>query len=367
MKIRKAWSVKKCYQGLSESGLGKARSVERFVWMVKESLVKTYGNLDSALGNIEIMVPYEIGIRDLDSVFRLTAVKFNLEELRSLIEFISGNKRKMIRFSELAKVLRECTWVTPIKIDLEKSLGFQDASTFTDTITIEKHSLRLALYKGLNEKFNDFVEAFKWTTKNSTVTYFQFTKLLNYLNIPATEIILKDFFGKISLKGHITLEKFKAIWYNTDDLCMVALCPNRVQLISKYCEKHYLQMQNKGKHLYQNILLHLDSKSQIALGLKLSKMLFPTYKMIRTLITEFSRCMLHKKDWKAIELYLNTKEKPTNLYQDFFLTSLKKTPSASGFAKFQSPTRKNRTSYSVRNLRTIAYTSDTLFITSFGN
>ena len=289
MNIRSAWSVTRCPKYISAREVYNKTSIERMRIRVRNALIKTYGSIEVALNCIEVMLPSEIVTRDLSSVFTLFSLKFSSTETQAFIKFISKTSKDIITFNELCKFLTQEQSSSPLKLTLESSVRelSQSRKLVANTEGSSPYEeLRILLQKHLIEKFDDFIEAFKWTTKSNTITYFHFIRLLNFLNIPSTETILQDFTTKLSFNGHITLEKFKAIWYNDENLCLITLCNNKSKLLSRYCSMHYSLIRKRGKELYKTILGALDVKSQAVVSSKINKLFFPTYKTIKEILSK---------------------------------------------------------------------------------
>ena len=101
--------------------------------------------------------------------------------------------------------------------------------------------------------------------------------------------------------------------------------------------------------------------------LQISKLFYPTYKIIKQILSNFITKKYSKRDWKAIEIYINSKDKENKLFQDFVSTNIKKIPSVAGFSRQLKSSIRNKSASSVRHLKTIAYTNDTAFITCTAN
>ena len=372
MYARGAWSVARCPQYVSSKELSNKTSIERMLIKIRNALTKTYGSIQLALQKIEVMLPSEISSRDLSSILALFSLNFTSAETQAFVKFTSNSSKGSITFGELSKVLTEDLSSPRTKLDINFSQvsvkevsHSKDAATNTET-SLAYEDIRVLLHKHLIEKFDSFIEAFKWTTKSNTITYFQFIRLLNFLNIPNDETIIKELLMKLSCNGHITLERFKAIWYNDENLCIVTLCNNKNKLLSRYCGMHYSLVRRKGKELYKKIIKSLDVKLQAVIASKINKLFFPTYKAIKGILGEVITYKLHKKDWKAIEMYLNSKEKNSDASRKFTVTVIKKSPSSIGLKKLSTIGRYKSTN-SVRYMRTIAYTNDTLFLSTVAN
>jgi hypothetical protein len=257
-----------------------------------------------------------------------------------------------------------------------KSLQFSGLinDTSSHSVAVQAHSypiasyedLRITLAQNLPEKFDNFIKAFKYATTTTSITYFQLLRLFQYLNVNSPEHITKELISRISSKGHISIEKFKTIWYNKNDLCAISLCTKPVESLHSYCGYHLESIKSTGKKIYKSILMSLDTKSQKLLRSQVSKLFYPDTTAIKDLLSAYTGSKYSKNQWESIWFYINSKKNERSAYKDFNVSFIHKTPISRFSERNRKPLRTKSTN-SERTIKVISHTDNTVLISSFFN
>ncbi|OMJ75384.1 hypothetical protein SteCoe_25501 [Stentor coeruleus] len=375
MKLRNSYSVKRAsatrvnYEHYSQF------CIDKFSLRLLIALKEYYGSIDSALVKLEFMLPFEVTTKSFISVLALLRISYTVSEIKNFIVTHSDEGKQSIKYSKLAQVIQQLEKKRCEALQ-EKSKKIITEGTSTDdlvsyqALNAEKEklaniSLRIPLTTSLSENFTNFIEAFKFATSSQTITYFGLLRLLNYLEITYSQSQIHDFMISYSKNGHITLNKFKNIWFGNDNLCIVTTCPCPCELLSKYCKVHLCKIKNKGKIIYKTILKGLDQKSQTLLKIHTKKLFYPSVKMIKYVMQGYSKIQYSKKDWKCVQEYLNSKDKQEKEENELSFSYFKKSPSVCGFNKLPRSLSTNKRNISEKHINTMPYIEENLFITRF--
>lgn len=348
------------YRGYSSDKLGRR---------MNEVLKDVYKSLNSALDKLQVMLPVKIYLKNLISLFTYLKIPFTIDELKNFISSNTETSKNYLTFDKLSQVLIEIESKTP-QSPSDSNLAVVSEGTSTCNILpitspmhkMIKEKFRSLLYYGLTEKFENFVEAFQYATSQKTITYFGFLRLVKFLQIPADDVLVSEYFNSISKNGHLTLAKFKSIWFNKEGLCAVVHCSNAVEILSDFCSVHFDQFRSKGKQEFNRIMSDLDLKSQIYLKSLLKKNPFPDVKSLKEVFHGFKIRKRSKDSWKSIATYINTKEPDLRTYTP--ITKLRH--STFSCSNLQTNKRNRLRHHSIRKtvLKVISYTNDTVVVKS---
>lgn len=352
-----------------DTGDYRVYSSDKLCRRLNEVLKDVYNNLDSALDKLQIMLPVKIYLKNLISLFTYLKIPFTVDELKTFISSHTETSKNYLTFDKFSQVLIEIeSKKSPSSID--KNLALVSEGTSTCNILpvtspmhkIIKEKFKSLLHYSLTEKFENFVEAFQFATSQKTITYFGFIKLMKFLQIPADEVLVSEYFNSISKNGHLTLAKFKSIWFNKEGLCAVTQCSNAVETFSDFCSVHFDQFRSKGKQEFNRIMSDLDLKSQIYLKSLLKKNPFPDVKSLKETFNGFKIRERSKDCWKSIATYINTKEPDLRTYTP--ITKLRH--STNSCSNLQTSKRNRLRHRSIKKivLKVVSYSNDTVVVKS---
>ena len=310
MKLRYSNHLKHTYRSRFNRENFTKSAVNTLMLKIRFALKNEYGSIESGLKLIENMLPSEIYFKNLVSLLGFLKVGYTIEDVKNFIKEFS-TESDFVSFEMFSKVLTHTNIFrfekNPSQFPLlvNQGVSTDDQGVLSETLEttlivprkgIQNQDFRSTLSYFLQQKFENFIDAFKFATPLQIISYFQLIRLLNHLEIQQPESAITEFLSKHSQNGQITLEKFKKIYYNNDDLCMVPTCIDPIELVSKYCSLHYTKMVKKGKFLFEKIFLALDRKTQLSLKSQISKLFYPSSKQTKETLKNFLKNDLSCKD-----------------------------------------------------------------------
>lgn len=365
--INKSCSIRKIRR--PNTGEFREYSSDKLGRRLNEVLKDVYKDLRSALNKLEIMLPEKIYLKNLISLFSYLKIPFTVDELKCFINSNADSFNKFLPFDKFSQILTE---IDSKKISLsvdKRVLHISEGTSTCDIIPkaspmhkMIKEKFKSLLLLSLTEKFDNFVDAFQFATNQKTITYFGFLKLVKFLQIPADENLASEYFNSVSKNGHLTIGKFKTIWYNTEGLCAVTLCSNPVEVISEYCSSHLDQVRSKGKQEFQRMLSDLDLRSQVYVKNLLKKNPFPDARNLKNVLDGVSIRKYSRDSWKSIATYINTKEPDLCTYTP--ITKLKRSINSSASLPRKSKNRLRHQSLEKCKLQVISFSNDTVVLKS---
>jgi hypothetical protein len=339
-------------------------SIEKITRRFVGVLIETFRDIDSALIQLEMMLPCKIFLKNLISFCSGLKIPFIIDELKFFLSSLAEG-RNYLKFEDFVKVLKEYK-----ETEKEKKMINVDEGTDTNDLPValspvyrlNKKKLKTILSFTLSEKFENFLQAFSFVASGKSVTFFGFLKLVRFLGVFIDEKLASELFYEISYQGHLSLNRFKALWFNKDDLCAVAVCSQVKETLSEFCEFHLKQTVLKGKKAFKRLFEDLDLKSQVFVKGMLKKSPFPEPKFLKSIFDRFACQRLKRDDWKSMAQYFAAKgEKVSNASPIMKVKrnslSLQSLPRTS-----HSATRPKR--QELKKMKVISFTNDTVVLTT---
>ena len=365
--LNKSYSIRRIRR--PNTGEFREVSADKLCRRLNEVLKDMFKDLKSAFAKLEIMLPEKIYLKNFISLFTYLKIPFTVDEVKCFIDSNTESFSKFLTFEKFSKILNEAE-SRKVSLSVDKKIVLVSEGTSTCDIIpkaspmhkIIKEKFKSLFLFSLTDKFENFIDAFQYATSQKTITYFGFLKLVKFLKIPAEENLVSDYFNSVCKNGHLTVGKFKSIWYDTEGLCAVTLCSNPVEVISEYCSGHLDQVRSKGKQEFQRMLDDLDLRSQVYVKNLLKKTPFPDARGLRNVLDGFSVRKYSRDSWKSIATYINTKEPDLLTYTP--ITKLRSSTNSSASLVRKSKNRLRHHSLEKSKLRVISFSNDTVVLKS---
>lgn len=339
-------------------------SIDKLSNRFYEVLTDIYGDIDSALTKIELMLPLNIFLKNLISFCTSLRIPFTVDELKHFISSSSGRKNylKFEKFSEIIRNSKEKHPKPEIqKISVNEGTSTNDLSSqLSPVYKLTKEKLKTILSYTLTEKFANFLEAFAFATSQKTITFFGFLKLVKFLNVYVDEKLASEFFYEFSQNGHLTLQRFKSLWFNTEGLCVVSTCENLSEALSTFCEFHTRQFCMKGKKAYKSLTKDLDLKTRVYVKTLIKKNPYPEAKGLKNLLQNYSVKAFSGETWQAMALYISSKGMKFPCYSP--MTKLIRSAASNKSLPRSSQSASRPRLQEKKKLKIISYTNDSVVL-----
>ena len=340
-------------------------SLEKLAQRFNEIITDIYGDIDSALTKISLLLPMSISLKNLISFCTTLGIPFTIDELKHFISTYSEGRKNYLKFEKFSEVIRNCK-EKPSRLEINKFSVNEGTSTndlssqLSPVYKLTHEKLKTILSYTLTEKFANFLEAFAFATSQKTITFFGFLKLVKFLKVYVDEKLASEFFYEFSQNGHLTLQRFKGLWFNTEGLCVVQTCSSPSESLSTFCSFHTRQFCMKGKKAFKSLTADLDLKTQVFVKAMLRKNPYPEAKSLKNLLQGYSVKSFSGETWQAMALYLSSKEIKFPCYSP--MTKLKRSVVSSKSLPRSSQSASRPRLQEKKKLKIISFTNDSVVL-----